>query len=79
MESLRAETYGGIALFLSLQHFHIFKNTTTSPNHQFYYCDNSTLIKYLQHDQTNNPFLNQYYLANYDAHITLHSIIKLTP
>eukprot|EP00957_Ditylum_brightwellii_P089891 6845803-Ditylum_brightwellii.AAC.1 len=55
-ESLQAETYGEIALFLFLQHFHIFKNTTTPPNHQLYYCNNSTVIKHLQHDQNNNPF-----------------------
>eukprot|EP00957_Ditylum_brightwellii_P177912 13551396-Ditylum_brightwellii.AAC.1 len=79
MESLQAETYGGISLFLFLQHVCVFKNTTTPPNHQLYYCDNSTLIKYLQQDQSNNPFPNQYSLADYTTHMTLQSIIKLTP
>eukprot|EP00957_Ditylum_brightwellii_P076821 5839251-Ditylum_brightwellii.AAC.1 len=56
MVSLQAETYGGITLFFFLQYFHIFKNMSTPLNRQFYYCDNSTLMKCLQHDQTNNPF-----------------------
>eukprot|EP00957_Ditylum_brightwellii_P090669 6905362-Ditylum_brightwellii.AAC.1 len=78
MESLQAETYGGMAHFLFLQHFHIFKNTTTPPQQQLYYCNNSALIKHLQQDQISDPFPNQNSLTDYDAHMTLQNIKKLT-
>eukprot|EP00957_Ditylum_brightwellii_P182375 13893291-Ditylum_brightwellii.AAC.1 len=79
MESLQAETYGEIALFLFLQHFCIFKNTTTPPHQQLYYCNNSTLIKRLQQGQISNPFSNQYSLTDHDTHMALQNVIELTP
>ena len=75
MESLRAKTYGRIAHITFLKHFHIYKNISSPPNQQFYYCDTSTLIKRLQQNQYNKPFPNQCSLADYDVHMTLWSII----
>eukprot|EP00957_Ditylum_brightwellii_P138934 10590203-Ditylum_brightwellii.AAC.1 len=44
MESLRAETYGGIAVFTFLKHYRMYYNILHPPNTQKYYCDNSMLI-----------------------------------
>eukprot|EP00957_Ditylum_brightwellii_P177269 13503844-Ditylum_brightwellii.AAC.1 len=76
MEFLQAETYGGIALFSFLKHFCIYKNASSPLTQQFYYCDNSTLIKQLQHDQSNKPVPNQTFLTDYNAHMTLWSTIE---
>jgi hypothetical protein len=71
MESLRAETYGGIALFTFLKHYRIYNEISQPPNLQRYYCDNSTLIKRLKEDQKGKPYPSQYIQADYDAHMTL--------
>eukprot|EP00957_Ditylum_brightwellii_P061790 4689085-Ditylum_brightwellii.AAC.1 len=67
MESLRAETYGAIALFAFLKKYRIYYNITDIPKTQRYYCDNITLIKRLQSDNTMKP-----YPANIYRQITTH-------
>eukprot|EP00957_Ditylum_brightwellii_P025466 1925305-Ditylum_brightwellii.AAC.1 len=76
MESLRGETYGEIAIFLFLYYFRIYTNTSTPPNRQYYYTDNSTLIKRLQQDTKSKPYPNQYTLTNYNVHTTILNLIK---
>eukprot|EP00957_Ditylum_brightwellii_P102051 7778444-Ditylum_brightwellii.AAC.1 len=44
MESLRVETYRGIAVFTFLKNYRIYYDILDPPNKQKYYCDNSTLI-----------------------------------
>eukprot|EP00957_Ditylum_brightwellii_P101337 7722665-Ditylum_brightwellii.AAC.1 len=41
MESFRAETYRGIAVFTFLKHTRIYYDILNPPNTQKYYCDNS--------------------------------------
>jgi hypothetical protein len=79
MESLRAETYGAIALFTFLKQYRIYFNITDIPKIQQYYCDNITLIKQLQSDNTMKPYPSQYIQADYDAHMALQSAIKEIP
>eukprot|EP00957_Ditylum_brightwellii_P039048 2951196-Ditylum_brightwellii.AAC.1 len=76
MESLRAETYGGIAVFTFLKHYRIYYDTSDPPNKQKYYCDNSTLIRRLKYDQTEPHYPSQNTQADYDAHMTLQKIMQ---
>eukprot|EP00957_Ditylum_brightwellii_P044664 3386221-Ditylum_brightwellii.AAC.1 len=52
MESLRAETYGGIAVFNFLKHYRLYYEISEPPILQKYYCDDSTLISRLKYNQT---------------------------
>ena len=79
MESLRAETYGAIALFSFLKHYRIYFNITDIPTVQRYYCDNITLIKRLKSDTTIKPYPSQFIQADYDAHMALQFAIKEIP
>eukprot|EP00957_Ditylum_brightwellii_P208679 15358485-Ditylum_brightwellii.AAC.1 len=51
MESLQAETYGGLAFFTFIKYFCIYKNTSNPTDSQHYFCDNLTLITHLKYDQ----------------------------
>eukprot|EP00957_Ditylum_brightwellii_P000386 30129-Ditylum_brightwellii.AAC.1 len=56
MESLKAETYGGIAVFTFLKHYRIYYEISDPPSKQKYYCDNSTLIRRLKYDQSETHY-----------------------
>eukprot|EP00957_Ditylum_brightwellii_P198270 15108418-Ditylum_brightwellii.AAC.1 len=79
MESLRAETYGGITVFTFLKHYRIYYNISDPPNKQKYYCDNSKLICRLKYDQTEPHYLSQNNQADYNAHMTLQNIMQELP
>ena len=79
MESLRAETYGGIAVFTFPKNYRIYYDISHPPNTQKYYCDNSTLIQRLKYDQTEPPYPSQNTQADYDAHLTLRKLLQELP
>eukprot|EP00957_Ditylum_brightwellii_P000781 61857-Ditylum_brightwellii.AAC.1 len=79
MKSLRAETYGGIAVFTFLEHYRTYYEILDPPFKQKHYCDNSTLICRLKYDQTEAHYPSLYTQADYDAHMALAKILRDLP